>query len=210
MTQRQTENTDPAQWAIGLREAKDPSLDDFELFANKLQKMYCDKGRHLTSATKAMQEYQQLPNEEGRVYANRVESNWKRAGWNLITHEEVLYNMSWAGLQHALNTKVKPCISSGKDRFDTIDHLFDCAAASEFKQDDKKPGVQHRQRQTGESQKAGDKKLNFRPCISEPAENTSGNSHMSGNSNNSGTGNSKSGTSNKSTGGSCANLWPAP
>jgi hypothetical protein len=47
MTQRQTENTDPGKWASDLREAKDLCLDDFELFGNKLQKLYGDKHRCL-------------------------------------------------------------------------------------------------------------------------------------------------------------------
>jgi hypothetical protein len=54
MTQRQMENTDPAEWDSDLREAKDPCLDDLELFVNKLQKMYVDKDRRLNSATKSM------------------------------------------------------------------------------------------------------------------------------------------------------------
>jgi len=151
MTQRQTENTDPAEWATYLREAKDQCLDDFELFPNVLHKMYGDKDRRLISATKAMQEYQQQANEAVRVYANRVKANWRRAGWNLITHEVVLYDMAWVGLRHALHTNVRPWISSGKDRFNTPDQLFYCAAALEFKPDDKKPGAQQQQqRQTGE------------------------------------------------------------
>jgi hypothetical protein len=115
-------------------------------------------------------------------------------------HEVVLYDMAWASLRHALKTKVRPWISSGKDRFNTLDQLFDCAAASEFKPDDKKPGGQQQQRQAGESQKGGDKKRNFRPSISEPAENTPGDSNNSNN-----TGNSKSVKSNKPSGGSRAN-----
>jgi len=86
MTQRQTENTEPAEWASDLRKATNPCLDDFELFMNKLQKMYGDKDRRLNSVTKAMQEYQQLSNEAVRVYANRLKANWRRAGWNLMTH----------------------------------------------------------------------------------------------------------------------------
>ena len=58
MAQRQTENTDPSEWASDLREAKDPCLENFELFANELQKIYGDKDRRLNSATTAMQEYQ--------------------------------------------------------------------------------------------------------------------------------------------------------
>jgi len=66
------------------------------------------------------------------------------------------------------------------------------------------------QGQLGESQKGGDKKPNFRPSISEPAEKTSGNSNNSNNSNNPDPGNSKSVKSNKPSGGSRANLSPAP
>ena len=98
--------------------------------------------------------------------------------------------MAWAGLRHALKRKFRPSISSSKDRFDTLDELFDCAAASKFKPDDKKPGGQQlQQRQTGESLKGGDMKLNFRPSISEPTENTSGHPNTFANSNNFGTGN---------------------
>jgi hypothetical protein len=39
-------------------------------------------------------------------------------------------------------TKVRPWISSGKDRFDTLNQLFICEAALEFKPDYKKPGGQ--------------------------------------------------------------------
>jgi hypothetical protein len=46
----------------------------------------------------------------------------------------------------------------------------------------KKPGGQRKQqRQLGESQNGGDMKCSFRPFISEPAENTSGNSNNSNN-----------------------------
>jgi len=204
-SQRQTEDTDPSEWASDLRDAEDQCSENFELFANVLQKMYGDKDRRLNSATKAMHEYQQLPNKSVRIYANRLNANWRRAGWSLITHKVVLYDMAWAGLRHALKTKVRPWISIGKDRFETLNQLFDCAAISEFKPDDKKPGgQQQQQRQAGESQKGGDKKHSFRPSISEPAE------IPSGNSNNSSTGNSKLGNSNKSSGGSRANLSPAP
>jgi len=161
MIQRQTENKDPAKWASDLREAKDLCLDDFELFGNELQRMYGVKDRCLNSSTKAMQEYQQLPNKAVRVYANCLKVNWSRASWNLITHELVPYDMAWAGLRPTLKMKVRPLISSSKDRFDTLDQLFDSAAASEFKPNNKKPGGQQQQRQTGEFQKGGDKKQNF-------------------------------------------------
>jgi hypothetical protein len=165
---------------------------EFRTLHKRASKMYGDKDRCLHSATKAMQEYEQLPNKSFQVYANHLKPNWRVASWNIITHKVILYHMAWAGLRHALKTKVRPWISTGKDRFDTLDQLFDCVAPSEFKSDDLKPrGQQQQQRQAGESQKGGEKKHNFRPAISEPAENTSGNS------NNSRTGNSESVKSNK-------------
>jgi len=141
-SQRQTENTDRSEWASDLRDDAHPCLQDFELFAQELMKMYGDKDRRLNSAMKAMQEYQQLSNESVRVYANRMKANWRRAGWNLITHNVVLYDMAWPGLRHALETKVRPWIPKDKDRCETLDELFNCAAASESKPEEKKPGGQ--------------------------------------------------------------------
>jgi hypothetical protein len=123
--------------------------------------MYGDKHRCLNSTMKAMEEYQQLPNNTVQVYTSHLKANWRRAGWNLITQEVVPYDMAWAGLQHPLKTKVRPWISSGKDRFDTLDQLFNYVAVSEFKLVDKKPGGQQQQRQTEESQKGGNKKCIF-------------------------------------------------
>ena len=171
----------------------------FELFTNELQKMYGDKDRPLNPATKDMREYQQLPNESVRGYANCLNNNWRRAGRSMVMDEVVVNDMGLVGLRHALKTKVGPWISSGNDRFNTLDRLFDCAAASQFKLDHKQPGGQQPQRQAGENRIGGDTKHNFRPSISEPAENTSGNSY------NSGTSNSKSVKSNKLSGGSRAN-----
>ena len=129
LAQRQTDNTDTSEWASDLHEAKDPCLENFELLTNDLQQIYGDTDRGLISATTAMQEYQQLPNEPVRVCVNRSKRNWRRAGWTLITHEVVLYNLAWAGLRQTLKTQVRPWIPSGKDRFDTLDQLFVCAAA---------------------------------------------------------------------------------
>jgi hypothetical protein len=64
--------------------------------------MYGDKDRRLNSATKAMQQYQQLPNKSVRIYSNRLKANWRTAGWSLIPQEVVLCDMAWAGLQQAL------------------------------------------------------------------------------------------------------------
>jgi hypothetical protein len=53
----------PAELASNQRKANDPCLDDFELYVNEVQKMYGNNDRRLDSAIKAMQQYQQLPNE---------------------------------------------------------------------------------------------------------------------------------------------------
>jgi hypothetical protein len=45
MPQKQTGNTNPAEWVSDLHEAKDLYLDVFELFANKLHTMYEDNHR---------------------------------------------------------------------------------------------------------------------------------------------------------------------
>jgi hypothetical protein len=88
--------------------------------------------------------------------------------------------MAWAGLPHPLETKVTPWICSGKDRFDTLNQLFDWAVAWEFKPVDKKPGEQQQQqRQAVEPQTDGDKTRNIRPSISETVENTPINSNNS-------------------------------
>jgi len=75
MTQQLTDNKVPAEWASDQREVKVLCLDDFELFANELQKMNEDIDRRLNSAKKAMQECQQLPNEAVRVYINCLKAN---------------------------------------------------------------------------------------------------------------------------------------
>jgi len=69
--------------------------------------------------------------------------------------------MAWAGLRHALKTKVRPWIPSGKERFDTLDQLFDCAAASEFKPDDKKPGDSNCRGKQGSLRKAAIRNIIF-------------------------------------------------
>jgi len=77
-----------------------------------------------------MQGYIQLPQESVRAYANHLKANWRQAGWNLQKHEEVLYNIAWAGLRNSLKNKLglmKPACG----RFDTLDEFFDKAAASE-------------------------------------------------------------------------------
>jgi hypothetical protein len=105
-----------------------------------------------------------------------VPTGWFRPGTVANTKDLAL-----AGLHHALQMKVRPWISSGKELFTTLDQRFDCAAASKFKLDDKNcRGQNENPKQAGESQKGSDQKCNFHSSISEPAENTSSNSTNSG------------------------------
>jgi len=72
----------------------------------------------------------QLPQELVGAYANRVKANWRQAGWDLKEHEEVLYNIPWAGLRNYLKNKVGPMMPA-YGRFDTLNQFFDEAAALE-------------------------------------------------------------------------------
>jgi len=115
----------------------------------------------------------------------------------------VQFDIPRAGLCHTLTAKVRPWISSGKDRFDTLDQLNNFEAASEFILDNENSGGHHQQCQSDESQKGGEKKHNFQPSISNPVENTA---CISNHCKCSDIGNSKSGKSNTPCGGSSANL----
>jgi hypothetical protein len=75
-----------------------PCLQDFNLFSQDMAKVYGDKDRHCVAAITLTQEYIKLPPESVRVYAKRVKANWRHAGWNLQKHEELLYDIAWAGL----------------------------------------------------------------------------------------------------------------
>jgi len=145
MTRRQTEDMDPSEWASDQSEAKDQCLKNLELFPHDLRQMNGDTDRSVNSAAKAIQEYQQLPNESVQIYTNRLKANWRTAGRNLISQKVFLYDMAWAGLLHVLKTKGRPSISSGKIIFDKLNPLLDCAAASVFKPDEKTPGAQQQQ-----------------------------------------------------------------
>jgi len=74
--------------------------------------------------------YIQHPEESVSAYANRLKANWRKAGWNLQKHEEVLYDIAWAGLRNSLKHNVGP-MTSACGRCDTLDKFFDKAAASE-------------------------------------------------------------------------------
>ena len=134
-----------------------------------------------------------------------MKANWRQAGWNLQNHEEVLYDIAWAGLRNSLKNKVGPMMPAC-GRFDTLDKFFDKAAASEVTHvENKKPQQQQQQQQqqqkqpTDSSSKGG--KRGYRPSISEPADTTGGGTSGQSGSNKHG----KSGG-----GGQSSGLPPAP
>jgi hypothetical protein len=154
-----------------------------------------------------LQGYIQLPQESVRAYANRFKANWRQAGWNLQKHEEILYDIAWAGLRNSLKNKVGP-MTPPCGRFVTLDEFFDKAAASEVKHvENKKPQQQQQQQQqqhqqkqpTDSSSKGG--KPGYWPSISEPADTTAGSKSGQSGSNRHG----KSGG-----GGQSSGLPPAP
>lgn len=126
------DNMNQFKWASNLQEANNPYLDDFELFANERQKMDVNDNRYLNSVMKAIKEYQQQPNISVRVYTNCLKANMKIAGWSIITHEVVWYNMPWVGLKHALRTNIRLWICSAKVWFDMVNQLLDSSVALEF------------------------------------------------------------------------------
>jgi hypothetical protein len=89
-----------------------------------MAKVHGDKDRQRVAVITLIQGYIQLPQESVRAYANRLKANWRQAGWNLQKHDEVLYNIAWAGLRNSLKNKVGPMIPAD-GKFDTLDEFFD-------------------------------------------------------------------------------------
>jgi hypothetical protein len=93
-----------------------------------------------------MQGYIQLPPESVRAYANHLKAKWRQAGWNLQKHEEVLYDIAWAGLHNSLKNKVGP-MTPACGKFDTLNEFFDKAVASEVTHVKNKTPQHHQQQQ---------------------------------------------------------------
>jgi len=154
-----------------------------------------------------MQGYTQLPEESVRAYGNRLKVIWRQSGWNLQTHQELLFDIAWAGLRNSLKNNVG-LMTPANGRFDTLAKFFGKAAASEVTHvENKKPQQQQQQQQqeqqqkqhTDSSSKGG--KQEYRPTISEPADTTGGGKSGQSGSNRHG----KSGSGRQSSG-----LPPAP
>jgi hypothetical protein len=170
--------TETLEWAGDLSAESGASLQDFDLFSQEVAKDYEDKNRRRVAVITLMQEYIQLPQEKVRAYANRVKADWRQAGWNLKKHEEVLYDSAWVGLRNSLKNKVGR-MTPACSRFDTLDELFDKAAASEVTHvENNNPQQQQQQQQQQQKQptdsfsKGGNR--GYRPSISKPTDTTSG------------------------------------
>jgi hypothetical protein len=115
-------------------------LEDFEAFSEKMQKMYGGKDRKLNVAMKCMTDFVQGPNEQVRVYANRIKGNCRAAGW-LPQDNKNLYEIASSGLRREHKSKIKP-LTLKNGRFDSMEEVFDRAADSEVQPDGKKPQPQ--------------------------------------------------------------------
>jgi len=145
-----------------------------------MAQVYGDKERRRVAVISLMREYIQLPQELVRAYANHVKAKWRQAGWNLLIHEEVLYDIAWAGLRNSLKNNVAP-MTPACSRFDTLEQFINKAAASEVTHvENKKQQRQQQQQQqqqqqkepTDSSSKGG--KRGYQPSISEPADTSGG------------------------------------
>jgi hypothetical protein len=112
------EMTDPLEWLCDLSVDSGRCLQDCDLFSQEMAKVYGDKDRCCVAVITLMQELIQLPQQSVRAYANHVKANWTQAGWNLQKLEEVLYDITWAGLNNSLKQKVGP-MTPACGRFDS-------------------------------------------------------------------------------------------
>jgi hypothetical protein len=122
--------TDPSEWAGNLSVESDPCLHDLDLFSQQMAMVYGDKDRRRVAVITVMLGYIQCPQVSVRAYVNRLKANWRQAGWNLQKHEEVIYDIAWAGLCNSLKNKVGP-MTPPCGCFASLDEFFDKAAASE-------------------------------------------------------------------------------
>jgi hypothetical protein len=122
-----------------------------------------------------MQRYIQLPHVSVSPYANHLKAKWRQDGWTLQKHEEVLYDIGWAGLPNSLKHNVGP-MAPPCGRLTTLDTFFDKATALKVTHVENMNAQQQQPQQqkqpTDRSSKDG--KQGYRPCISGPADTTWG------------------------------------
>jgi hypothetical protein len=154
-----TKMTNPTDWGSSLISSKNPCLANFDLFEKEIRQMYADREWRFKAAGKAISDYAQGQSpadakETVRDFANRVRTNWREAGWDEAKREDLLYDIAWAGLRPVIKARIKPLADEETGRFDTIDQLFNKAAASETNYVPKQPENQN-QNQQNQQQNAG-------------------------------------------------------
>jgi hypothetical protein len=206
LTLRQTAMRDTSEWAGDLFAEFGPCLQHLYLFSEEMAKVYGDKDRRCMVVIMLIQGNINLSQELVRVYANCLNAIWRQAGLNLQMHEEVLYDIAWAGLPQSHKNQVGPMMPTC-GRFDTLDEFFDKATALEVTHVDNKQPLQQQQQQQQQQQKqptdwsSKGGKFGYRPSISKPANTTGGSKSSQLGSN----GHGKSGG-----GGQSSGLPPAP
>ena len=150
--QRTTKMTDPVTWGRELREFNHTCLRNYEQFENEIRGLYGDRNRKLNAIIKYVGEQLQNPDETARIYANRLRSLWRTAGW---TDELSMYDLLWAGLRPGIRSRLGPTLPR-IGRFDSIDELVERAAWSEIIPN-KKNGTTANQSTENTKRKAGKK-----------------------------------------------------
>jgi hypothetical protein len=136
---RKTQMTSPAEWASELVLARSDCLRDWDLFEAEIREMYGNRERRLNAAARAYAEYMQGAldsNETVKAYANRMQSNWREAGWKAGPEEpkaqQMLYDLVWSGLRAGIKARIRP-FAGKRGQFDTVEELFEKAHEVEVK-----------------------------------------------------------------------------
>jgi len=159
--------TDPETWGHDLLTDNHPCLHDLDLFITEIRMQLDDKDPRQNSSTRAyhkmMQGYHN-PDENVRVYANRLRRNWRESGWDEEHHKIMLYDMIWAGLKPYLWLKLMP-FTKTNGRFDSMEELCDQAADVETP---RKSDMQQQSTEIGGGNQK-EKKRPHQPSVSTPS-----------------------------------------
>jgi hypothetical protein len=128
-----TQMTSPAEWASELVLACSDCLRDWDLFEAEIREMYGNRVRQLDAAARAYAEYMQgafNSNKTVKAYANRMQTNWREAGWKAGPDEpkaqRMLYDLVWSGLRPGIKARIRP-FACKSGQFDTVEELFEKA-----------------------------------------------------------------------------------
>ena len=130
----------------------DPCLQDFNLFTQEMAKVHGDRDWRCVTRITQMQEFLWHTSESVRVYANHVKANFRQVGGNLLKHEEVLYDIAWAGLYKYVMTTVG-LIMPTSSAIDCLEEFIEQAATSELTHVENKKPLQQQQHQQQRQQK---------------------------------------------------------